>query len=332
MLVGATFSRTHHVRKDLRSLRGGVGAGTRVDRSMTAVPEELSTPIPAVVQAFRGEDEVGTLRTAEGETMRFGRTAFGEVAPFVGQHVFVTAVAPHPLGGRRAVTVRLVPETEAERRQTIEREIREEHLRDEQAEADREAGRQRRLRHAAARTGTLWQQWFDDFDLRPAPADGFVDSCWSQIFLPPGEREIEAARVSGLPAGVIERWWLPDAKPVPGDYSALMRVSNGGSATRGERAINFLGVDEIREMMWCYEFPWHVRGFIPFATDGGGRFFAFRFDAASAACDPQVYLVSCGAGERALIASSLREACTSDEDIDAVADAAGWEPADDSES
>ncbi|AKF08759.1 hypothetical protein [Sandaracinus amylolyticus] len=74
---------------------------------------ELDEPLEATITTFDELDLVGRLRTRDGEDLRFGASACRAFAPLVGMRVFVTAIAPHALGGRRATSVREVAITEA---------------------------------------------------------------------------------------------------------------------------------------------------------------------------------------------------------------------------
>lgn len=77
------------------------------------VPVELDPPEAATITAYDERDCVGRLRLESGEEFRFGASACKGFRPSLGAQVFVTAVSPHPLGGRKAVTVRPTPTTEA---------------------------------------------------------------------------------------------------------------------------------------------------------------------------------------------------------------------------
>jgi hypothetical protein len=74
---------------------------------------ELDPPYAATVVAYDNVDRVGRLLLSSGEEMRFGATACKDFDPALGAKVFVTTVAPHPLGGRKAVAVRATAMTEA---------------------------------------------------------------------------------------------------------------------------------------------------------------------------------------------------------------------------
>ena len=67
---------------------------------------ELEVPWRATITTFSEADQVGRLRVASGEDLRFGRSACQGFIPVVGMEVFVTVVGDHPLGGRKALKVR----------------------------------------------------------------------------------------------------------------------------------------------------------------------------------------------------------------------------------
>jgi hypothetical protein len=73
-----------------------------------------ASPIEAKITRWDAGDRVGELELNTGETVRFGGTACKNLAPAVGMTVFVNALGPHPLGGRKALIVRSDPFTEEE--------------------------------------------------------------------------------------------------------------------------------------------------------------------------------------------------------------------------
>ena len=75
---------------------------------------ELDAVLRAEVTSFDTLDAVGVLTLGSGERLRFGRTACVGFVPAAGLIVFVTVVAAHPLGGRRALRVRTEPSSEAD--------------------------------------------------------------------------------------------------------------------------------------------------------------------------------------------------------------------------
>jgi hypothetical protein len=65
-----------------------------------------------VVETFDRADGLGTLRLADGASIRFGRSACtGEFIPAEGLPVRVVEVGPHPLGGWRAISVVALQDT-----------------------------------------------------------------------------------------------------------------------------------------------------------------------------------------------------------------------------
>jgi hypothetical protein len=78
---------------------------------------ELEVPLEAIVTSFSPADRIGRLRVEQsGEELKFGGSACRGFVPTEGQRVFVTVVGPHPLGGRKAASVRHEPITEADAR------------------------------------------------------------------------------------------------------------------------------------------------------------------------------------------------------------------------
>lgn len=78
------------------------------------MPQELSTPLHAVITTFDATDQVGTVRLTDGEVIRFGRSACKDFVPSVGMVSYITVVDRHPLGGRKGVALRSAATTEAE--------------------------------------------------------------------------------------------------------------------------------------------------------------------------------------------------------------------------
>jgi hypothetical protein len=76
-------------------------------------PEAPSTPAPLVLP-FRATissmtpDGVGTITLSDGQTMRFGASACQGFRPAMGLEVEVLALSPHPLGGERPSTMRML--------------------------------------------------------------------------------------------------------------------------------------------------------------------------------------------------------------------------------
>jgi hypothetical protein len=100
---------------------------------------ELDAPLEAIVTSFSQADRIGRLRVEQsGEELKFGASACRDFEPTVGERVFVTAVGAHPLGGRRAESVRCEAITEKDARERAEAQER-----DRAARAEDEAQRRR---------------------------------------------------------------------------------------------------------------------------------------------------------------------------------------------
>src|SRR5687767_7532159 len=69
-----------------------------------------AVPIGARIDSFDPLDAVGTLLTADGSALRFGRSACKQFEPVVGADVIVGEVSPHPMGGWRATRIALDPQ------------------------------------------------------------------------------------------------------------------------------------------------------------------------------------------------------------------------------
>ncbi|WP_028595009.1 SMI1/KNR4 family protein [Paenibacillus assamensis] len=70
------------------------------------------------------------------------------------------------------------------------------------------------------------------------------------------------------------KWNIPN-KRLPTAYIELLRYSNGGEFSNGERHFQFFSADELRSMMLAYEFPEYMPGAVPFAMDGCGHHYAW---------------------------------------------------------
>lgn len=77
---------------------------------------ELEQGIRGRIASFDAADMIGRVITEDGESLRFGGSACVGFRPEPSLEVFITAVAPHPLGGRRAVKLRTGFASEAQAR------------------------------------------------------------------------------------------------------------------------------------------------------------------------------------------------------------------------
>ena len=69
-------------------------------------------------------------------------------------------------------------------------------------------------------------------------------------------------------------WILPKGK-LCGDFFTFMKWSNGGAFYLGERIIQLFALEEIRGFMLAYNIPEYMPKALPFAFNGGGRFYLF---------------------------------------------------------
>lgn len=108
------------------------------------------------------------------------------------------------------------------------------------------------------------------------------------------------------------RWTLPSG-PLPRSYLSLLRWSNGGAFSNGDRNFDpFLPCDRLREYLLCYHVPQYMPLALPFALDGGGNF--YLFDMRQNPVEGEYPVLYVGAGnldyeDAVLVASSFVEAC-----------------------
>src|SRR5262249_10573909 len=67
----------------------------------------MKLPQPGEIISYSLADAVGRIRLADRTELRFGASVLHGVVPAPGTHVIVRAVAPHPLGGFKALDVGL---------------------------------------------------------------------------------------------------------------------------------------------------------------------------------------------------------------------------------
>lgn len=72
-------------------------------------------PTRGTITSWQPDDSIGRIRLATGEEIRFGHSACVNVKPALGAEVWVTEVAPHPLGGLRAKVVNATGEVTPDR-------------------------------------------------------------------------------------------------------------------------------------------------------------------------------------------------------------------------
>jgi len=109
-----------------------------------------------------------------------------------------------------------------------------------------------------------------------------LSACWTGLFEPLDTTDFDMARDSGISDEELQctPWHLVSPVPVlPGLYGRLMTLRNGGALENGDRVIEFLRAQELREYLVSYGFPWEAPSFVPFAFDGSGTFYCFRYQA-----------------------------------------------------
>lgn len=94
-----------------------------------------------------------------------------------------------------------------------------------------------------------------------------------------------------------ERWILPTG-PLPESYLSILRWSNGGEFRNGDRLMQFfpaIGKKEgVRTVLLSWTVPYSFPGIVPFATNGGGIFYAF--DMRFRALDGEYWIVAAEMG------------------------------------
>lgn len=169
-------------------------------------------------------------------------------------------------------------------------------------------------------TPTDWDTVFDQADRNPPLPTGLRDAVSSSVTTPLDAEEREALSQEKVPDP--DRWTFP-AHPLPATYLDFLAWSNGGLFVNGERELQMLAAEELREYMLTYRLPLYLPGMVPFATDGRGNFYLFdlRNPPDAAGEYPVVFAAvgDAGAGETAaavVVAGSFPEVCRGRTDPD----------------
>lgn len=123
------------------------------------------------------------------------------------------------------------------------------------------------------------------------------------------------------------RWKLPEG-PLPRSYLSFLRWSDGGEFRNGNRLIQFFPAldrsDGVRIMMLLYAVPEYLPGLLPFASNGGGVFYAFDMRMRPAANgEYPIVAAECGhAHTPFFLTSSFRKTCGARTSIDDLWDKA----------
>lgn len=108
------------------------------------------------------------------------------------------------------------------------------------------------------------------------------------------------------------RWVLP-TKPLPPSYLAFLCWSNGGSFFNDDRSFDpFFSAAKIRGYLLGYHVPQYMPGAMPFAFDGGGRFYLFDMRLDPVGGEYPILFVGSGNlnyDDAVLVAPSFPDAC-----------------------
>lgn len=102
--MGTNRPETHPVRPDARAHASQTNLGEADPCIFGEVPGLPSLPAEGVIETYEVSDALGTLRLANGEQLRFGRSAC-TFDPAVGDRVRVMSAAIGPLGRARATRI-----------------------------------------------------------------------------------------------------------------------------------------------------------------------------------------------------------------------------------
>jgi hypothetical protein len=121
-------------------------------------------------------------------------------------------------------------------------------------------------------TAIDWAAVFDHADRNPPLDPGLRDAVSASVCTPPDAGERDAIVAEGGPDPDL--WKFP-ARPLPPSYLDFLCWSNGGFFLTGDRELQMLAAEELREYLLTYRLPYHRPGAVPFALDGGGGFYLF---------------------------------------------------------
>lgn len=178
-----------------------------------------------------------------------------------------------------------------------------------------------------------WSEVLDESDRSPGASEAEITEFVSTVGLPLSEAEVAMiyrGQQNPFPASdplyaayvpFDPRMWTIPNRPLPPAYLDFLRWSNGGEFQNGERCFQFFSTREVRELLLSYNLPQYMPGALPFALNGGGRF--YLFDMRRAAVDGEYPIICSHAGnlgwgpdECVRIARSFEEACRGTTDVD----------------
>ena len=155
-----------------------------------------------------------------------------------------------------------------------------------------------------------WASVFDEVHPKPGASDAVIKQFVAEVLRPMSAAEVREANASQsnpFPKGdsLYSAWkpydaskWVIPTGPLPPTYLSLLRWSNGGEFSAGERLYQFFpALDKqhgVRAMMLGYRIPEYMSGAVPFAFDGAGTF--YLFDMRRPAVDGEYPAVTAHAG------------------------------------
>lgn len=136
--------------------------------------------------------------------------------------------------------------------------------------------------------GVQWDEVFTKRSRAKGATEAELLSFVSSLFLPLTGEEVAAITTSQsnpFPASdplhdaykpFDPRNWRLPGTPLPASYLDFLRWSNGGSFLNGDRRFDpVFAANEVRGYLLSYHIPQYMPGAVPFAFDGGGRFYLF---------------------------------------------------------
>jgi hypothetical protein len=109
------------------------------------------------------------------------------------------------------------------------------------------------------------------------------------------------------------RKWLFPTTSLPDSYLDFLGWSNGGSFFTGDRCFDpLIACNEVRNHLLGYHVPQYMPGAIPFAFDGGGRFYLFDMRREPIAGEYPILFVGSGNlcyADAVHVAASFIDAC-----------------------
>ena len=134
----------------------------------------------------------------------------------------------------------------------------------------------------------MWYEKFTFFDKRKALENNIPKDFFTR---PTTDREFKY--ISKYTNGKTkEDFQLSTNLELPLEFIELLNYSNGGGIINGEREFGYFDLETIREMYMTYGFLIWAPNFLPIAFNGGGKFYAYKFNDNKKI--PSIYLVPSG--------------------------------------